>query len=81
MLEWTILSSWKKDSLSPKIERIQDAIELGKTVTFQYYAPSGNSEREIEPYFLIFKWSSWYVYGYCLLKNVVDENEKSDIPI
>ena len=63
------LSSWNKDSLSPKIELIQDAIELGKTLTFQYYAPSGNTEREIEPYFLIFKWSSWYVYGYCLLRN------------
>ncbi len=63
------LSSWDKDSLSPKIELIQDAIELTKTVTFEYYAPGGNTQREIEPYFLIFKWSSWYVYGYCLLRN------------
>ena len=63
------LSSWNKDSISPKIELIQDAIELGKTVKFEYYSPKGNSEREIEPYYLIFKWSSWYVYGYCLLRN------------
>ena len=63
------LSSWNKESLSPKIELIQDAIELGKTIGFKYYAPSGNTERELEPYFLIFKWSSWYVYGYCLLRN------------
>lgn len=49
------LSSWNKDSLSSKIELIQDAIELGKSLRFQYYAPSGNTEREIEPYFLIFK--------------------------
>ena len=63
------LSSWNKDSLLPKIELIQDAIELGKTLRLKYYAPSGNTEREIEPYYLIFKWSSWYVYGYCLLKN------------
>lgn len=63
------LSSWNKDSLSPKIELIQDAIECGKTLRFQYYAPGGNTEREIEPYFLIFKWSSWYIYGYCLLRN------------
>ena len=34
----------------------------------RYYAPGGNTEREIEPYFLIFKWSSWYIYGYCLLR-------------
>ena len=63
------LSSWNKASLSPKIERIQDGIELGKRLKFKYYAPSGNTEREIEPYFLIFKWSSWYIYGYCLLRN------------
>lgn len=63
------LSSWNKDSLSPKIELIQDAIELGKTLKFKYYAPGGNTEREIEPYFLLFKWSSWYIYGYCLLRN------------
>lgn len=63
------LSSWNKDSISSKIELIQDAVELGKTVKFEYYSPKGNSEREIEPYYLIFKWSSWYVYGYCLLRN------------
>ena len=63
------LSSWNKDSLSPKIELIQDAIKLGKTLKFKYYSPGGNTEREMEPYFLIFKWSSWYIYGYCLLRN------------
>lgn len=63
------LSSWNKDSLAQKIELIQDAIESGKKLSFRYYAPGGNTEREIEPYFLIFKWSSWYIYGYCLLRN------------
>ena len=63
------LSSWYKDSLTPKIELIKDAIELGKTIKFRYYAPGKDSQREIEPYYLIFKWSSWYVYGYCLLRN------------
>ena len=53
-MDRTILSSWNKASLSPKIELIQDAIELGKTLGFQYYAPSGNTVREMEPYFLIF---------------------------
>ncbi|MCR5734466.1 MAG: YafY family transcriptional regulator [Lachnospiraceae bacterium] len=63
------LSSWYRDSLAPKIETIQDAIGLKKTVRFQYYSPGGDTEREIEPYYLIFKWTSWYVYGYCLLRN------------
>ncbi len=63
------LSSWHRESLAPKIETIQDAIGLKKTIRFQYYSPGGDTEREIEPYYLIFKWTSWYVYGYCLLRN------------
>lgn len=62
------LSSWYKDSLSLKIEVIQNTIEERKVLSFQYYAPSGESVREIEPYFLIFKWSSWYVWGWCKLR-------------
>ena len=62
------LSSWYRDSLAPKIETIQDAIGLKKTIRFRYYSPGGDTEREIEPYYLIFKWTSWYVYGYCLLR-------------
>ena len=57
------LSSWYKDSLAPKIELIQTAIEERRVIHFAYYAPSGDSIREIEPYYLIFKWSSWYVWG------------------
>ncbi len=63
------LSSWYRESLAPKIETIQDAIGLKKTIRFKYYSPGGDTEREIEPYYLIFKWTSWYVYGYCLLRN------------
>lgn len=59
------LSSWYKGSLAPKIEVIQNAIENRHLLTFQYYAPSGESERSIEPYYLVFKWSSWYVWGWC----------------
>ncbi len=62
------LSSWNKDSLSLKIELIQNAIEERKVIKFDYYAPNGDSVREIEPYFLIFKWSSWYVWGWCRLR-------------
>lgn len=60
------LSSWYRETLAPKIEFIQDAIEFGRRIRFHYYSPKGESEREIEPYYLIFKWSSWYVYGFCL---------------
>ena len=60
------LSSWYKTSLPPKISTIQDAIENRHILDFYYYAPSGESKRSIEPYYVIFKWTSWYVYGWCL---------------
>lgn len=60
------LSSWYADSLAPKIEMILSAIENRHLLTFQYYAPSGESTRRIEPYFLMFRWRSWYVWGWCL---------------
>ena len=60
------LASWYKDTLAPKIETIQDAIENRHLITFNYYAPSGDSIRTIEPYYIVFKWTSWYVWGWCL---------------
>ena len=59
------LSSWYKESLAPKISSIQDAIENRHILEFYYYAPSGESKRSIEPYYIVFKWTSWYVYGWC----------------
>lgn len=59
------LSSWYKDSLAPKIELIRSAIDNCRKLEFLYYAPGGESRRKIEPYYLIFRWSSWYVWGWC----------------
>lgn len=59
------LSSWYKESLAPKIDYIRKAMDGHYTVCFHYYAPTRESERIIEPYYLIFRWSSWYVWGYC----------------
>lgn len=59
------LSSWYKDSLAPKIEMIRNAIDSGTRLEFLYFAPKGESTRQIEPYYLIFRWSSWYVWGWC----------------
>ena len=60
------LSSWYRDSLAPKIEMIQDAIADRSLIKFRYYAPSGESERTVEPYYLVFRWSSWYLWAWCL---------------
>ncbi len=62
------LSGWDKTGLSEKIDIIKAAMEKSRTISFSYYAPSGNTVREIEPYHLIFQWSGWYVWGYCLLR-------------
>ena len=59
------LSSWSKSALAPKIERLHRAIDCGRCVDFCYFAPKGESNRVIEPYYLIFRWANWYVWGYC----------------
>ena len=62
------LSSWYKTSLPPKIECIQQAIEQHRTIRFTYFSPKGESARTVEPYYLVFHWSAWYVWGWCWLR-------------
>lgn len=59
------LSSWYRASLAPKIQTIRTAIDSCRRITFYYYSPKGESKRVIEPYYLIFRWTSWYVWGWC----------------
>ncbi len=63
------LSSWQKTAVSAKIEKIQTAIDNRQKLHFTYFSPNGESERSIEPYMLLFQWSSWYVWGYCCLRS------------
>lgn len=62
------LAAWDKGAIAPKIETIHQAIAAGRTLTFRYFAPGGASERRVEPYHLVFHWSSWYVWGWCRLR-------------
>lgn len=62
------LSSWYKASLAPKIEMIHKAIEQGQQLQFYYYSPKGDTKRRMEPYYLIFQWANWYVWGWCTEK-------------
>ena len=59
------LSSWYKTSLSPKIEAIHSAIRQHQAIRFTYFSPRETTVRTIEPYDLVFQWSSWYVWGWC----------------
>lgn len=59
------LSSHYKTSLTQKIEVIKDAINEECLISFKYFYHKGEADKIIEPYLLVFKWSSWYVFGYC----------------
>lgn len=60
------LASHYQASLIPKIDLTKEAILTKHILTFQYYCENGETVRRIEPYHLVFKWSSWYVFGFCL---------------
>jgi len=60
------LASHYKGQLTEKIEMIKGAILTGHVVEFDYYYEKGEARRYVEPYLVIFQWSSWYLYGFCL---------------
>lgn len=63
------LSGWDKSEVSDKIELIKLSMDNNEKIAFTYYSPTGIGERVIEPYHLIFQWSSWYVWGWCDKRN------------
>ncbi len=62
------LSAWSRESLSPKIELIQDAMEKHRAIAFGYFSPAGETKRKMDPFYLVFKWHGWYVWGWCRLR-------------
>jgi predicted DNA-binding transcriptional regulator YafY len=59
------LSSYYKGTLTEKIELIKWAVLKARLIEFDYYYEKGESHRCIEPYFVIFQFTSWYVFGFC----------------
>lgn len=59
------LSSFYKENLADKIEKIKLAIRDSRCIKFSYYYKKGDAEKFIEPYMIVFIWSNWYVFGYC----------------
>jgi predicted DNA-binding transcriptional regulator YafY len=45
---------------------IKRAVFEARLIEFDYFYEKGESHRRIETYFVIFQWSSWYVFGFCL---------------
>ena len=62
------LASHYKGNLTQKIEQIKRAVLEARLIEFDYYYDKGESHRLIEPYFVIFQWSAWYVFGFCLAR-------------
>jgi len=60
------LASHYKGQLTGKIELIKRAVFEARLIEFDYFYEKGESHRRIEPYFIIFQWSFWYVFGFCL---------------
>ena len=59
------LSSFYKDDLATKIDRIKLAMKESKCIMFHYCYNKGEADKLIEPYLIVFKWSDWYVFGFC----------------
>ncbi len=62
------LAAWHKQPLSHKIELLQSAISKGQTIAFHYYSPSGETDRIVEPYYIVFQWGAWYLWGWCQIR-------------
>jgi len=60
------LASHYKGYLTVKIKTIKQAILEQWIIEFDYHYDKGESRKRIEPYLIVFQWSSWYMLGYCL---------------
>jgi len=60
------LASHHKGHLTAKIEAIKRAILDRQVIAFDYFYEKGETHRRIEPYVVVFQWTSWYVFGFCL---------------
>lgn len=62
------LASWSRERLAPRLGLLHRAIDNRRRVSFAYSGPGGDSRRTIEPYYLLFQWSNWYVWGWCTVR-------------
>ncbi len=64
------LSPWQKDMMREEyLQTINSAIVERKILCFDYSDSKGDiSFREVEPYRLLHKSNSWYLQGFCLLR-------------
>lgn len=60
------LAAYGDGSLIPKIKLIKQAVMEQRLIEFDYFYQKGYTHRRIEPCFVVFQWTAWYVFGFCL---------------
>jgi len=64
------LSSWfPKSETHDIISDFRKAIAVYKIIELEYHSHTNYSKRMVEPYKLIFKYSDWYLFAYCTMKD------------
>ena len=59
------LASHYKKSLMGKISMLKEAIGKHFCISFTYYSKTGEEIRVVEPCRVHYRWSDWYLFGYC----------------
>lgn len=59
------LASWYGPALAPRLAALKEACARRRLARFTYCAPGGESVRTVEPDKLVFRWTSWYLHGWC----------------
>ena len=62
------LGSFYANDRAEKIAALRRAIAGHRLVAFHYSAASGTTDRAVEPYRLLFRWSDWYLSAFCTLR-------------
>lgn len=63
------LTPWGGARHSEKVKTIQEAIEQGRLLQLRYTDGKGSSSvRVVEPYILIMKLHTWYLYAWCRMR-------------
>lgn len=62
------LVDYHASALSSKIRDIRRAMMNCSEVEISYHNADGDTLRTVEPYRLLFRWGSWYLFAYCRLR-------------
>jgi len=62
-------TNWQNNNSKKVFDNIKEGIINKKIITFTYYSSKEETNRKVKPVRLVFKGQSWYLYGFCLLRN------------